>query len=103
VLHWNGSAWSRQSSPNGSNGGALDGVACPSATHCVAVGGGGAQRGLVLVSSGASWAVQPSATTSSEATLTGIACTSTAACVADGFVDSVGAAPTEAPLIERYG
>jgi hypothetical protein len=35
---WNGSQWSLLSTPNLSNGGALQGVACTSPSACLAVG-----------------------------------------------------------------
>jgi hypothetical protein len=96
--HWNGSAWTVQTTPipSGSDAGSLQAVSCVSATSCIAVGYayGSSYPVALLVEhwNGRTWAVQdapnpyganpgPRAASS----LTGVSCTSARSCIAVGF------------------
>jgi hypothetical protein len=48
IEKWNGAKWSLVRTPNPSGLGVLEGVICPSATHCTAVGYGNPSSMLVL-------------------------------------------------------
>jgi virginiamycin B lyase len=48
IEKWNGAKWSLVRTPNPSGLGVLEGVVCPSATHCTAVGYGNPSSTLVL-------------------------------------------------------
>lgn len=90
--HWNGSAWSLQTTPNLEPASyvALMKISCSSASACTAVGyyiNGGSQTPLVEKWNGTSWSVQsvplPGGIESSY--LGGISCTSSTMCVAVGY------------------
>jgi hypothetical protein len=108
VERWNGTKWVVQTAPNptGSTSTKLDGVACPSATTCTAVGAyitsSHTPRTLVERWNGTKWTVQrppnPTGTTDSE--LTAVACTSGTACTAVGFNIPTSGAPRT--LAERW-
>jgi len=95
-----GGAWSIQSTPNpsGSLGAGLNGVSCPTATACEAVGFAADQVGDYVptaeIGDGAQWTVQavPDITVSTtSATLQAVSCATTTACVAAGnYYDSNG-------------
>jgi hypothetical protein len=61
IYRYNGSSWSSQTPavPAGATGAELNGVACPSATSCIAVGeyvdSGGVQRALAQTWNGSAW------------------------------------------------
>jgi hypothetical protein len=59
---WNGSQWSLLSTPNLSNGGALQGVACTSPSACLAVGSyrtkSNVSEPLAEPWNGSSWSLQ---------------------------------------------
>jgi hypothetical protein len=84
-----GPSWTVQSTPNpsGSNGNALAGVSCTSATACTAVGyyfpASGATVTLGEQWNGTTWTVH---TGPAVTTLTGVSCTSASACTAVGGV-----------------
>jgi hypothetical protein len=89
VESWNGSAWTIASSPNpGAGGDALAGVACKSATSCVAGGSqsdGSVKRTLVQTWNGSVWATSTTPNLSATSNvLLGVACTATTSCDAVG-------------------
>jgi hypothetical protein len=89
---WNGTDWAVQTIPNpaGYNGAFLNGVSCPSATSCEAVGyyqtGSGAEQSLAEVRSGTDWVIQNTAdpTGSTSVRLYGVSCVSGVFCEAAG-------------------
>jgi hypothetical protein len=98
VEHWNGSTWSRQavSVPRGTTNGWLQGVSCPSARFCVAVGTDGSGI-LVERWNGSGWSMSDPRSVSS-AGLYAVSCPSAASCFA------VGSALTTSggSLVERW-
>ena len=90
---WNGTNWALQTIPNpkGSTGSVLLGVACPSATHCEAVGyytnSSQVQAPLAERWNGTTWALQaiPDPTGSTQSQLQAVACPSTTDCEAVGY------------------
>ena len=77
---WNGSAWTVESTPGT---GVLDGVSCPTATDCTAVGFEGAAT-VAEQWNGSSWAAQTIPSPASGGGLQEVACTAAANCVAVG-------------------
>jgi hypothetical protein len=87
---WNGKSWAIQPTPNPAPGSGFGGVACTSASFCVAVGGGPAGvRTLAERWNGKSWAIQRTPNPSQGGGLAAVSCTSTVACTA---VADLGAA-----------
>jgi len=89
---WNGEDWTIQATPNppGSASGGFTGVACTSASFCVAVGGGPVDRRTLAERwNGRSWAIQRTPNPSQGGGLAAVSCTSTVACTA---VADLGAA-----------
>jgi len=90
---WDGSSWTVQPTlnPSGSTGSFFDGVACPSATACIATGSysnGSTQLTLAEVFDGTSWAIVPTPNASAGPAgnmLEGVACTAATACTTVGF------------------
>lgn len=92
--HWDGTSWAVQATPNptGASFSTLEGVSCPSASDCTAVGEYDSNHGSSLPLAehwdGSTWTVQdtpePAATI-----LNGVSCTSAASCTAVGFSGSV--------------
>jgi hypothetical protein len=82
---WNGRSWSIQPTPNqpGSNGSALRGVSCTSASACTAVGATGVFT-LAERWDGTSWTIQPTpgALTLIPRLSAGVSCTSARGCTA---------------------
>jgi hypothetical protein len=109
ILRWTPtSGWAVMTSanPGGTvNDIGLNGIACPSATSCYAVGSydnGVAVRTLVEHWNGTNWAIQvsPTGTGAIDSNLTGIACPALTTCIAVGeFQISSGAQKT---LVLRY-
>jgi hypothetical protein len=92
---WNGTTWTIQSTPSEpfQQATALNGVSCPSASACTAVGyftGTLAERW-----NGTTWAIQPTPGRYGSS-LNGVSCTSASACIAVG-------SGTRGTLVERYG
>jgi len=94
---WNGSSWAVVASPNGPFPFAsfLNGVSCPRAASCFAVGdfsAGGPGRTLVEHWNGAAWAivVSPNPNTTTDAGLLNISCATTASCFAVGDFGTTG-------------
>jgi hypothetical protein len=127
LVTGSGTSWTAVNAPLPANAdltvdAGLTGVACPSATSCVAVGnyyvsgGTGGPAGLVLAESGTSWnpteaPVPGNASPGSDAGLNSVACPSTTSCAAVGSYGSPDGSqgllltgsgtawtPTEAPL-----
>jgi hypothetical protein len=103
LLTGHGSSWTatRAPRPRGARPGAyLNGVSCPAAAVCAAVGyytdSSGHGQGLLLERRGSSWTARTAplpagAATDPSAYLNGLACTSIAACLAAGaYTDSSG-------------
>jgi hypothetical protein len=91
IEQWDGTSWSIAASPNTSatQGNDLEGVACTSATQCVAVGdyfNGNVFETLIEQWDGISWSIVTSPNGSSGSNfLYGVTCTSTINCFAVGF------------------
>ena len=89
IEAWDGSTWSIVPSPNVSPslGNYLDGVSCPSATFCTAVGSFITKQGdktLVETWDGSTWSIVPSPDTGYVDELLSVSCTSASACTAVG-------------------
>jgi len=90
--HWNGTAWSRQPTPNPATPprSALTAVSCTSATACTAVGNssldsfGSNSRALAERWNGTAWSIQPTPNSPTGGFLSGVSCASPRACVAVG-------------------
>ncbi len=84
---WNGTRWIEQAVPlpSGSASAGLDGVSCPSATRCVAVGGPSGHP-FAETWNGGAWTVEvtPMPVGLSPGGLYAVSCSSTSACVAVG-------------------
>jgi hypothetical protein len=98
---WNGSSWTFQAvnPPSGAHGIFLNGVSCPSASQCFAVGSyadsGGVERPLFESWDGTSWQQQP-AFEGRNIGLNAVSCPATNACLAVGFSNSLF------PVAERW-
>ena len=106
VKHWNGSAWAVMPSvdPNGSTTTVLNGVACPGAKSCFAVGSytiAGDTRSLVERWNGSAWSVPASVNPnhSTATVLNGVACPSAKSCFAVGSYTIAGDTRT---LVEHW-
>jgi hypothetical protein len=104
---WNGTKWTivKTPTPASSTHTELDGVSCPSAHVCVAVGFqaiGGPYRTLVERWNGHRWSTQPTRRPpgATNMQLTSISCPSPRACTAVGYYES--ASPVPATLIEHW-
>jgi hypothetical protein len=91
VEHWNGTSWAIVASPNpsGATDAGLNGVSCPSAGNCYAVGSystATSTKTLVEHWDGSTWAIQasPNPTNSAAAALFGVSCPGPASCFAVG-------------------
>ncbi len=90
---WDGSSWTVEPTVGlgGSSGSHLEGLSCPSATACVAVGWGWDSSGhevpLAERWDGSSWTIErpPSASGASYSRLYGVSCSSGTACTAVGY------------------
>jgi hypothetical protein len=88
---WNGEGWTIQATPNppGSASGGFTGVACTSASFCVAVGFGLDSAGNPVATlaerwNGKRWAIQPTPNPAPASGFGGVTCTSASFCVAVG-------------------
>lgn len=115
---WNGSGWADQPVPSPSDAQrstadqqsvvGFDGVSCPTATACVAVGSylpsnGGSQRALAGVWNASAWsatAVPAPPRVSGDANLAAVSCASPTACMAVGAYDTDAA--TDVPYAELW-
>ena len=113
IERWNGSAWAIVKSPNppGPPADRLTGVACGSASDCVAVGGGGrltlpgnadGARTLVERWNGSTWAIEGSPSPSVNAGLSQVACPSPSDCTAVGGFGNLDKPATPHTLIEHW-
>jgi hypothetical protein len=89
IESWNGAAWSIASSPSPGFSNTLEGVTCPQATACVAVGyvvnASGITSTLVESWNGSVWSVIPSPNVGTyQTSFNGVSCTSPASCIAAG-------------------
>jgi hypothetical protein len=90
--HWNGKTWtvSKPPVPAHSVVGDLDGVSCPSATRCIAVGTSATNSGGFVLAdawNGKTWSrmsVTPPASSKNDAVMTGVSCSSATNCVGVG-------------------
>ena len=105
IDHWNGSKWSIQTTPNVSGGESneLQGVSCPVATACTAVGNytdsSGVDHDLAEVWNGTSWSFQTTADPSGQQpTLNDVACTTSDGCTAVGEYTTISS--VEVTLVE---
>lgn len=97
IFRYNGTSWATQAAalPAGNTGGELNGVSCPTATSCNAVGfyldGSSVQHALAQTWNGTSWSNKSVSDPSGgqEAVLSGISCTTVTFCEAVGsYTDS---------------
>src|ERR1700751_5624868 len=99
--------WSTVTTPNPSGSGALIGIACTSASSCMAVGQSTAGA-LAEVENGSTWQIvsTPIPQAAGGATLQGVACPSSSVCFAVGFALDKSAfddsATSIGTLIERW-
>lgn len=88
VESWDGSSWSIAPSPSTGSFDQLQGVSCPSAGACMAVGyseqSSGAEQTLTEWWNGTTWSILDSPDTSAASALQGLSCSSTASCTAAG-------------------
>jgi hypothetical protein len=88
--HWDGTSWTIRATrnPGGDHGAALDGVSCPSAANCTAVGNTGGATADTLAEhwNGTSWTVQPTPNPAGSVQnfLDGVSCPTAAHCTATG-------------------
>ena len=92
---WNGSEWSIQTTPNpsGATESWLDGVSCPAATTCTAVGfykGSSGDVSLAEQWNGTEWSIKstPNPSGGKEVHLADVSCSSTTACTAAGWYEN---------------
>jgi sugar lactone lactonase YvrE len=106
IRHWDGSAWSVQSSPavSGATNVVANGVSCPSATNCTVVGySENSEKGLrvplVAAWNGTSWSIVsvPTELSGERIMLSDVSCGSTESCVAVGKT-----AGTSQAAVERW-
>jgi hypothetical protein len=98
---WNGSKWTLESTPSTApaTDSELNGVSCPSATRCIAVGDYNDGGGVWIERwNGSKWAVQ-SAPNPTGSTLYGVSCISASACTTVGNHQSNS---QRVPLAERW-
>ena len=97
---WNGRSWAIQPTPNPAPGSLFGGVACTSASFCVAVGGGPAGT-LAERWNGRSWAIQRTPNPSPGGFLAAVSCTSRIACTTAGGLNGTSSSGP-ATLAERW-
>jgi hypothetical protein len=91
VEHWNGTAWSIQSTPtSGDMNYFLNGISCVSATNCTVAGNTATGTALLVEHwNGTSWTAQTlPAPAGAQGGLLGVACISASACTAVGLAGS---------------
>jgi DNA-binding beta-propeller fold protein YncE len=111
VESWNGSKWSVVTSPNPPEQklNYLNGVSCPSATSCFAVGhqgpGGTGASTLIELWNGTEWSVQSSPDTADVGNyLEGVSCDSSSSCMAVGhtYDEEISSWDHQGPLAEHW-
>jgi hypothetical protein len=102
-----GTTWSIVTTPNraGATGSELNGVSCPSADVCTAVGDylkGGIEGTMTESTSGTTWSIQksPNPASSQGSELDSVSCPNASSCVAVGFYGST--AGVETTLAEKW-
>jgi Dockerin type I domain len=107
IEHWDGTAWTIESSPNVSStqNNAFFGLTCPTASDCWAVGynsASGAIQTLIERWDGSSWSItsSPNTAPSQQNVLNSVACSSAYDCWAVGYYNND--ASTSQTLIEHY-
>jgi hypothetical protein len=76
ILHWNGTAWKRVTSPSPAGGASLSRVVATSANNAWAIGGTGSDKILILRWNGTAWKQVPIPNLPSYSTISAIAATS---------------------------
>jgi hypothetical protein len=107
---WNGSTWSVVPSPNpaGAQSSVLDGVSCPTASRCLAVGNyfdsDSVAETLAESWNGSSWSIvaSPTPSGSPSSDLYGISCASRSGCLAVGHSYSASFAAKDDTLAESW-
>ena len=104
IERWNGKTFSLVAGPNpaGATRSGLNGVVCPSATSCFAVGSattGSTQKTLIERWNGTSWSIVKSVDPAGQSSLSGISCPSSTSCYAVG---SSGLSIRATSLIEQW-
>lgn len=105
--HWDGTRWARQHTPSppagpGTGGGALDGIGCPAAAACTAVGDANLVPPVIERWNGATWTMQHSPRVRpGPGQLSSVSCPAAAVCLAAGSRGS-GASPHAPALAERW-
>jgi hypothetical protein len=85
TAHWNGSAWSRVTTPTAGNSQSmLNDIYCSSGTACLAVGGGPKAAVLAERWNGSAWSVVTDRGLPRRSGLAGVWCSRAAACLAVG-------------------
>ena len=109
IEHWDGTAWSADAGATGSgfdtSGYTLTGVACPSASRCVAVGGGGTLFPLdyhqaIDTWDGTAWSADPAPSSPTNSGLGAVSCFGVGACLTTGATYLSVPAPHIEPLLE---
>jgi hypothetical protein len=94
IESWDGTRWSRSSSPHPGSASALDGVSCVSDTWCMAVGNytnGTFQRTLTELWNGSEWRTVSSPNDGSyNNELSGVSCVSSTSCTSVGYYNAAG-------------
>jgi hypothetical protein len=92
ILHWNGTAWKRATSPTLAGGSAFYAVAATSARNAWAVGGSSTPPGKTEIAhwNGTAWKLVPSPTPKGGGTLFGVAATSASNAWAVGCAGNCG-------------
>jgi hypothetical protein len=107
---WNGTTWSVQATPNPatSTDGVLQGISCPTAGDCEAVGyyypSTGSAMPLAETWNGTKWAIQPvpSPSGGQRYELSSVSCSSASACTAVGAYNLTSGAQTQVAFAERW-
>ncbi len=107
---WNGQRWSIQKTPDaaGAHSNSLQGVSCPSATTCTAVGSrsiGGGNESLPLIErwNGHLWAIQrPAGTDLARTQLLSVSCPAAQACTAVGYGGTADIGGTGPAVAEHW-
>lgn len=101
VYGWNGSRWASIPAPADAAGSDLAAVACPSPSHCLAVGGNPNDEAQAWSWNGTKWSADPTYNPgSSVAILSAIECAGVASCEAVGV--RISATDTFYPLAEHW-
>jgi hypothetical protein len=91
---WDGTRWHLQSPPNPAHATAsvLEGVSCPSSTHCIAVGyyrsSSGRYVTLIEMWNGTRWSIQRSPPERNSANLITVSCHRLRHCAAVGYLEN---------------